>query len=288
MPWRDSLALAAVVILWGANFSAAKMAIEQIPPLAMLALRFGLLVIILGPFLVRRPKAPFGRLLVAALCLGGFHFGLLMTGLSGTDASAAAIVIQLAQPFSALLAWAVYREVPRPLQGAGMLLAFAGVYILADSPRFQTDWLPLLIVAAAAFAWALANILIQRIGAINVFELNAWVAAIAMPVMLGMSLLLESGQAAAIDGADAWAWGAIGFQVVGSTIVAYGCWYWLLGRHSVNRLVPIMLLVPVLGVLITVPVLGEPLSWAKVLGGLLTILGVAVMQVGRRRTGSGP
>jgi O-acetylserine/cysteine efflux transporter len=135
-----------------------------------------------------------------------------------------------------------------------------------------------LLVVAAAFVWAVANILIKRLHGINVFVLNAWVALLALPQLVLASLLLEHGQLEALAAADWRGWGAILYMALGASITAYGLWYYLLGKYEVNRIVPMTLLAPVVAVFFAVLILDEPLSVRIVLGGLLTMAGVAMIQ----------
>lgn len=288
MPFRDMAALAAVILIWAANFSAAKLALEEFHPFLMLTLRFGFLALILSPFLMRPVPQGHLRLIPVALCLGGAHFGLLFLGLSGTDAGAAAIVIQLGIPFSVLLAWWLQGDGLSRLQWLGLGVAFTGVYVLSGSPRLDGQWGALVMIAGAAFAWAAANILIKRLGPINGFVLNAWVVLFALPVHGAASLILETNHLDRIAAAGWQGWGGIAFQALASTIVAYGLWYWLLGRHPVSRLVPPGLLIPGLAVAIAVPVLGEPVTWAVVVGGGLTVLGVGMVELARGRRKPAP
>jgi O-acetylserine/cysteine efflux transporter len=274
----DWAAALAVIVIWGLNFVVGKIGVTQIPPLTLVAVRFALVAVLLSPFL-----RPLGRSwpLVAAVSvvLGGLHFGLMFSGLGGVDAGLAAIAIQLTAPFSAILAAIFYRERLGPWQMLGMGIAFAGVYVLAGAPATTTTSVPhLLLVVAAAFAWALANILIKRLRGINVFVLNAWVALLALPQLILASLLLEHGQLQALAAADWRGWGAIVYMALGASITAYGLWYYLLGKYEVNRIVPMTLLSPVLAVVFAALILDEPLSLRIVLGGLLTIAGVAMIQ----------
>ncbi|HSO41821.1 MAG TPA: EamA family transporter, partial [Rhodospirillales bacterium] len=59
---------------------------------------------------------------------------------------------------------------------------------------------------------------------------------------------------------------------------AYGLWYYLLGKHQLNRVVPLTLLSPMLAVVLAVLILGEPITLRVVAGGLITIVGVAMIQ----------
>jgi O-acetylserine/cysteine efflux transporter len=275
---RDATAALAVVVLWALNFIIGKVGLSQLPPLLMMALRFAVVAILLLPFLGRARPAQ-GRLIVAiAVVLGGGHFGLMFTGLAGVDAGPAAIAIQLTVPFSALLAAVFFAERLGRGQMLGMLIAFAGVYVLAGEPERMTSPLHLVLVVLAAFAWAVANVLIKRLGPINVFTLNGWVALLAVPQFIAASLVLEAGQLPALAAADWRAFAAVGYMAVASSIIAYGLWYYLIERYPMNRVVPLTLLSPVLAVVFAVLLLAEPLSATMAAGGALTLAGVALIE----------
>ena len=138
-------------------------------------------------------------------------------------------------------------------------------------------------MVGAAFSWAVANVLIKRLGPVNPFTLNAWVALLACPQLLLASLLTEQGQLAALQAADWHAWGAIVYMAVGASIVAYGLWYHLIGKHPMNSIVPMTLLSPVLAVGLAVPLLDEPLTASVLIGGGITLIGVAMIQFLRPR-----
>ena len=98
-----------------------------------------------------------------------------------------------------------------------------------------------------------------------------------------MSLLLEGDQAAALQAADWRAWGAIAYMAIGSSIIAYGLWYHLIGKHAMNSVVPMTLLSPVFAVALAVPLLGEALTSNVLIGGAVTLAGVAMIQFLRPR-----
>ena len=273
----DWAAAMAVVLIWAVNFIVGKIGVMQLPPLLLMSLRFALVAALLAPFLKPLHRR-WRRIAAISVVLGVMHFGLMFAGLRGIDAGPAAIAIQLTVPFSAILAAFFYRERPGRWQLTGMALAFAGIYLLAGEPTRQPSTAHFLMVVLAAFAWAIANVLIKRLGPINVFTLNAWVALLAWPQLLLASLLFESGQASALATADWRAWSSIVYMAVLSTIAAYGLWYYLIEKHELNRVVPMTLLSPVLAVALAVPLLGEQLTTGVFLGGTLTLAGVAMIQ----------
>lgn len=273
----DLAATLLVVVIWAFNFVAGKIGLSEFPPLLMLGLRFVVAGLLLAPFL-RLPLRRWPLVLLIGVVLGGLHFGLVFSGLQGVHAGPAAIAGQLTVPFSAVLAWMVYGERMGWLQFAGMLIAFVGVYVLAGDPTQRPDPFYFLLVVLGAFAWAVANILIKKLGRISPFVLNAWVAAIGAPILFAASALIEEGQLQAIAGAGWRGWGTVLFMAVGASITAYGLWYYLIGKHQLNRIVPLTLLAPVLAVVLAVWILGEPITPRVVAGAVITILGVAMIQ----------
>ncbi|MGE5547197.1 MAG: DMT family transporter [Solirubrobacterales bacterium] len=278
---RDWLSALLVVVLWGLNFVAVKLALTQLPPFLLTALRFAGVALILAPLFRPRLEQLKGILGIAVV-LGIGHFGLLFFGLSGMEAATTAIVIQLGVPFSALLAWAVFGEELGRARAFGLVLAFAGVALLAGEPTLPHP-LPLITVAVAMFCWALSNVQVKRLGNIDPMALNGWMALFAAPLLLLLSMATEHHQIEAIAASGLRVWGGFAYTVLASSVVAYTLWYRLLARHSLNRVVPITLLGPVVGVAGGVTMLGETLTWQKLVGGAITIAGVAAVQFAGRK-----
>lgn len=270
----------AVMTIWGVNFAVAKIGLMQLPPILLVTLRFALVAAMLAPF-VPRPTGRWGQVFLVSVTLGLLHFALMFTGLKEIDAATAAIAIQLQVPFAALLAAVVFNDRIGWRRAVGMVIAFGGVAVIAGEPRLGGKYLALGLVLSAACVWAIANIQIKLMGKIDGLTLNAWIAVFATPQLVGASLLLEQGQWAALANAD-WVtvWVVI-YQAVLVVVVGYGAWYWLLHRYDVNQAMPFTLLVPFIGVLSGVVFLGEALTTRLLVGGALTVLGVAIILIRR-------
>jgi len=98
-----------------------------------------------------------------------------------------------------------------------------------------------------------------------------------------MSLVFESDQLLAIQRADWNVWGALAYIVLASSIAAYYLWYRLIARLTINQVVPFTLLAPIIGVAAGVLILGEAFTVYKVFGGILTIAGIALIQIWQMR-----
>jgi O-acetylserine/cysteine efflux transporter len=270
----------AIMAIWGLNFVVAKIGMEQLPPLLMIALRWALVAVMLAPF-VKRPQGRWREVILVSFTLGFIHFALMFTGLREVDASTAAIAIQLQVPFAALLSAIIFKDPFGWRRSLGMAISFIGVALIAGEPRLDGHYVALAMVIAAACIWSVANIQIKLMGDIDGLSLIAWISIFAAPQMALGSYLLEDGQGAAIAAADWRAWASVGYQAVFVVGIGYGAWYWLLKRYAVNQVIPFMLLMPIFGVSSGVAFLGEPVTLALVGGAVLTILGVGIIMVRR-------
>jgi O-acetylserine/cysteine efflux transporter len=273
----DLLLAVAVMLIWGINFVAAKMGLAELPAILLMSIRFAAVAVILLPF-ARLPRGRLRGIVILSMLLGCAHFSFMFTGLRDLDAATAAVLTQTQVPFAALIAAAVFRERLGWWRAAGMALAFAGVAIMVGGPRLTTSLWPMALVIIAAFLWAAANIQIKRLGPINGFSLNAYMALFAAPQLLTVSLFVESGQREALASAN---WPVVIFSVLFMAvlvqILTYAVWYRLLRLYPVNQIMPLTLLVPVFGVLSGVVFLNETLVWREILGSFVTLLGVAII-----------
>jgi O-acetylserine/cysteine efflux transporter len=201
----------------------------------------------------------------------------MFSGLARMDAGTAAIVVQTQVPFAALLAALFYGDHLGWRGFCGMVVAFAGVILIFGEPRIANDPVPPLLILAAAFAWALANIQIRQIGAIDGFALSGWLAFFAVPQLLLLSFLLEDHQIAALRDAGLKGWGGMLYNAIAVAIVSYQLWYPLIRRYPVNQTMPFTLLVPIFATGLSALILGDRLGWREGLGGVTTILGVALI-----------
>lgn len=281
MPLRDTLLAFLVIAVWGFNFVVVKVGVAEIPPFLLTALRFGLVAALVVPFF-RLPRAEAKWILLLSVTFGSLHFAMLFKGLEGVDGASGAILAQLGVPFSTLLAALFLKDRLGVWRIGGLALAFLGASVLAGEPNLP-DIVPFLLIVEAAFAWAVSNMIIRRVAAMNPLAVSGYVSLFAVPQAILWSLLFEDGQVLALQQASWLAWGAVAYVALASSLLAYSVWYYLLGKHPVSAVVPMTLLAPVIGVIGAVVLLGEALTWQKVAGGCLTVAGVGIILVRNSR-----
>ncbi|RDV05849.1 DMT family transporter [Undibacter mobilis] len=267
-----------VQLLWGFQFVVIKVGVTEFPPLFFLALRFLGVALLLVPLVKRPAPAQVGPVMAISVFLGGLNFGLFYVGLQLGSGSMSAVAYQLATPFTILLAWPLLAERPSLASAGGVVLAFAGVIVLAAAPNLAVSVLPLMLVVGAAFAFAVSNVLTKRYGPFEPLMLMGWTSLLTVPQVLAMSFVLERGQMASLSLADHRGWFALAYTVFIGGIVGFGLWFWLIARSSMNRVAPFGLLLPVFAVMSSAFFLGEPVTIRLAAGGLLAIAGVAITQ----------
>jgi O-acetylserine/cysteine efflux transporter len=284
LPWRHLLLALAVVAVWGSNFVVIKFALASLPPLLLAALRFALALL---PALlwVPRPAVRWRELAAYGLLIGSGQFALLYLALDKLiSPGLASLVIQTQVFFTIGLAMLADGERMRGFQALALLLATAGIGVIAAHTGGDATVAGLLMVMGGAMAWAAGNQVARRMGRVDMLGVVVWSSAFALPPLLGLSLLLEGPAriAQALQAADAWAWASVLWQTVGNTLFGYSAWGWLMARHPANTIAPMALLVPVFGLSASALVLGEPLQPWKLLAAALVMGGLALNVLGSR------
>jgi O-acetylserine/cysteine efflux transporter len=283
MSLRDiGLALLSVVVL-GLNMVAIKVAVSDVPPLFVTGLRFFVVSAIMVWFFPI-PKNMWKPIIIFSVAQGLIHHGIMFIGMTGVDAAVGAIIVQLSVPFAVLMAWLMLGENFGWRRTMGIVVSMVGVAILAGEPTVRSAWFFVLLLIVSTFAWAYANIHVKRMGVINILQIITWMAIFATPQLFIASAILETGQFDAIAAAPLKVWGAIFYSALGSTIFAYGIWFKLIAKYDVIQIVPFGLLNPISAVIAGVVLLGETLNEQKIIGGIVVLIGVAIIQLRQRKS----
>lgn len=267
-----------IAVLWGLNFVAIKISVIHFPPIFASGLWFLLVAIILIWF-TRPPKGMFPYVLAISMTLGTLHFIFVFVGLTQVDPAVSSIILQLGVPFSALLAWAMLNDSFGWKRAIGMLIAFGGVAIVAGESSVSSSMFHVGLCVAGAVCWGVSNILIKKLVGVGPLQLTAWMALFAAPQLFVVSLLMEENQWTAVESAGMIEWVSIVYMAIGASIVAYGLWYYLMNKYEVSSIVAINLMPPVVAAVSSAWLLGEEMSWEKIVGGVITLFGVAVIQI---------
>lgn len=283
----DLMTLGAVLLM-GSSYPFAKDVLAVMSPLLYSASRYLVagLFLLAALVLMRRPVGlprrdwlPMLLLSLVGVALFQACWGLAM---ARSAPSVGSIVMTTTTAFSAILAWFGGRRLPA-LGWAGIVLAFAGVVLVVNNSlgAITLSWGSLdgtLLWLLAAFAWALyverCAPYNRRLGALRVM---AWTTLLGALALLPVSLLFDSpGEFAQLDGRLLGFWLYTAIFPVG---VAFLGLTGGLDRLGVSRVMVYMYLIPVAGVGLSAAFFGDPLTAARVLGGLVVLLGVILTRL---------
>jgi len=262
----------------GVNYVAVKIGVAEFPPLFMVALRFTIVASILIWF-AKAPGEYFPAVLLFSFTMGLLHFGLIFIGFERVDASLVAIIFQLGVPFSVIFARIFLGEDFGWRRWVGIGIAFSGAVLIAGAPQSSSNLFYLMIVLISIIAWGIASIQIRRMADYDAISLSAWMTLLAAPQLYLASVLLETGQISAAMEASISAWGAVFFTAIGASIIGYGLWYHLIGKYTVNKIIPFGFLAPLFGIASAVILLGESMTTITIIGTVLILSGVMIVQM---------
>ncbi len=299
--WLPVAAVACTLLLWASAFVAIRHLGADFSPGALSLGRLLVGSLTLGAVVVlTRRRGPVGaqgdgrggarlprpgrREWASLVTVGVLWFGVynlaLNEGELRVDAGTAAMLIQVSPVLIALLAAGFLGERFTAWLGAGLLLAFGGVAVIALSSARAGDRDPLgvLLVLLAAVVYAISLVLqkplVRRLPALQVTWLACSIGAVVCLPWTGALVR----QVAAAPTASVW-W--VVYLGVFPTALAFTTYAYALGRMDASRLGVSTYLVPPITIVLGVVLLGEappPLAYA---GGALTLVGVVVS---RRRS----
>ncbi|NIF54938.1 EamA family transporter [Burkholderia sp. Ax-1724] len=279
-----------VPLLWGLQYAVIKAGLTVLPPLFFAGLRFAVIAAILIPF-VGRIRGPEIRPIFLISCfMGGVNFACAFVGLTRSPAGVAGIANQLWTPFTLMLAWPMLGEKPSARMVFGVGIALCGVALSIVDPRLKVPTVPTLFVIGSALGLAIGNVLAKKFGPFDPVKLFAWMSFFTAFQLLGLSLIVEGGQIAALQRASSSEWLAFAFTVMLGGIAAFITWFWLIGRFSMARVAPYALLQSFFAISAGVVFRHEPITPALMLGAIICVSGVALSQwpiSARFRTGNG-
>ncbi len=279
MPLRDLGLILIVVLAWGSNFSAMKLALDEVPPFLFVGLRFAILLPLLA--VLPRPQVPWSKIIAVGLFINMGQFAFLFAAMRA-DASAglASLLLQMQAPMTILFSVLFLRETIRPVQVAGMFVALVGVAIIAAASGGSVSLLGLFLIMCGALCWATGNMVLKTLPGVAMLPLFIWASLIPPLPMLALSWLTEgSAPVTTLLTVSPVGWISVIYVAVISTVLGYSLWGALLSRHPAAIVTPFALLIPVVGLATAAAILGERPTGTEWWGITIILLGLSLTQI---------
>jgi O-acetylserine/cysteine efflux transporter len=285
MKLSDQLLALLVTFIWGTNFVLIEVGLRDFPPFLFACLRFTLVAFPLALFLPR-PKVSWEALAAYGVLIGFGQFGLLFWAIrDNITPGLASLVVQIQVFFTILMSTVIIRETITRTQIAALVISFCGLAVIAGFTDGQTTVIGLAVVMLAALSWAAGNMIVKIKKPGDILAFIVWSSIFAIPPLLAMSIVFEGKEAivSAVSKAGLAAWSVVLWQALGNTLIGYGLWNFLLGRHHASVVTPWALMVPVFGLAASVFFLGESFPAWKFAAGTLIISGLVLNLIAGRR-----
>jgi len=283
LSFRDILIAISVPILLGFGFVIAKPAMEYFPPYLLMGMRFTIPALILV-WWFPIPKGLFLDLFKVSFIGSTLQYGLTYNGLNIIDASSAVLLVQLEVPFGILIAFFLLKEIPKIKNIVGLIIAFFGVFILTGAPNLEGKYFGVLLTLSGAFTWSLGAVMAKSLSKkIGAFALMTWLCVFSGPLLILISSVVNGNPIQYILSANFYSWLTVIYLGFFMQPIAYGAWYYVLRKYPVNKVMPVLLLLPMTGFITAIFLLGEEPPKQVFLGGVIIVFGVGMILFGKSK-----
>jgi O-acetylserine/cysteine efflux transporter len=272
-----------VAVTWGFGFVAARLALDELSPALMTAMRFAIAAV---PCLfVRRPNVSWTVLIAISSTLFLGQFLAQAYGIAhGVPVGLTSVIVQSQALFTIAFAVIAFREMPTPLQTLGIGIASTGLLMICGTVGvdFSTGAFAVLMISPVSFA--VGNLLLRQAREVPMFDLFAWLCLVPPLPLLALALLTDGPQATLNSLIHMSPTGLVCMLGLGavSTSIAYWLWGRLLRDYTAAQVVPFALLVPFFGAAASSLVFGERFGPLRLSGMVIVVCGIAVMMLSKR------
>ncbi|MGY4914891.1 DMT family transporter [Streptomyces sp. 900116325] len=279
--WLTDLPVLLVAVVWGASYLAAKGITTTSTVVAVLVLRFVIVLPVLTVAGWRRLRA-----LSAAQWRGAGLLGLVLSGIFlvetygvvHTSATNAGLIISLTMIFTPLAEAAVTRVRPPRAFLAAAALSVAGVVLLTQGGGFTSPSVGDLLMLVAALARTLHVLMMARIKSVQAADslsLTTVQLGSAVAVFAVLAAVPGTGESpwTAAAGFGVREWGGLLFLSVFCTLFAFFVQMWSVRRTSPSRVSLLLGTEPLWAAAAGIAIGGERLSALGVLGAVLVLAG---------------
>ena len=279
------LVLATTLLLWSGNWIVARAVRDDISPGLATAGRLVIVVLLLAPFAWRGLAAKLPAfaprdwkiLWLLGWTGGGLHLALQWLGLHYTTATSATLYLSTAPVFILLLAAPLLGERIVARQWVGVTISFAGVALIGMQGRLLQPSFNVgdLCALASMAMWGSYTVFLRMrrdpldtvefltmVCLLGLVFMSPWVAA---EIFLGLTLKLSPAGAAAVL-----------YSAIGSLLLAYAGWSYVVKRMGAARAGATMHLMPAIAVGLAALFLSEYPSWYHFVGIALILTGVTL------------
>lgn len=282
---------AAIIIahlIWGVNFIAAKLTLQEFPPMSLSFLRFSLAIILLAPFLIiekkrdviKRKDLPW--LFATGILMVTLNIAFFYTGLTYTDVTSASVLTMVIPIVSLLLGWAFLKEKIYTVNLIGIVIGLIGALLVIGLPALIfRESIPGdvlmgdILIILASISWVIGAIISHRLLKTYSSLTITFIIFLVGVITFFIPALNEYVQNPAWTSHVTWLGIAgLAYITVAASISAYFLFEWGLSKLGVVQSDLFQYIEPPIAITLAVLILNEKLQFSFIIGGLLIAIGV--------------
>jgi len=272
-----------VAVIWGLGFVASRLALDDLSPSMMTALRFAIAAV---PCLfIRKPKVSWPILIAISLTLFLFQFLAQSYAIAeNVPVGLTSVIVQSQALFTIAFAAVAFDERPTRLQIVGIAVASVGLLMICGTVGFDFSVGAFAVLMVSPVSFAIGNLLLRLANDVPMFDLFAWLYLIPPLPLFALALIVDGPQASWHDLTHMSLTGVLSMLAIGIVTTSFGYWLWgrLLRAYPAAQVTPFALLVPFVGAASSAVIFHETFGPLR-LGGMITVMaGIAVMLLSRR------
>lgn len=273
--------------IWGINFLATKLTLQEFPPMSLAFLRFALAILLLLPFLlaekkIKIEKKDFAKLLGIGVLMSSLNIGLFYMGIERTTVTTASVLTMVIPILSILGGWIFLKEKIYVANILGTVMGLLGIVAVIGIPLIFLGviispqiLLGNILIILASVAWVAGAILSKELcskySTLTITTVIFAVGAITFLIPALTEYLQNPGWIHQVT-----YFGILGlaFITIASSISAYFLFEWGVAKLGVAKADLFQYIEPVVAITLGVLVLNEQLRFSFIIGAILVGLGV--------------
>jgi O-acetylserine/cysteine efflux transporter len=272
-----------VAVIWGLAFVASRLALDELRPALMTALRFSIAAV---PCLfVRKPKVSWPLLVAISFTLFLGQFLSQAYGIAhGVPVGLSSVIVQSQALFTIAFAVIAFREWPTPMQAVGIAIATVGLLMICGTVGYDFSVNAFAVLMISPISFAIGNLLLRRAQGVPMFDLFAWLCLACAVPLFALALVTDGVTPTFHALVNMSLTTLLCMLALGgiSTSIAYWLWGRLLRDYPAAQIVPFALLVPFVGSAASSIVFSEKFGPLRLAGMVTVVGGIAVMLLSKR------
>jgi len=283
----------AIYVIWGSTYMLNKIAVLELPPFMIAAVRFlsaSILIFIIGKlvgFSLKITRRQFLNCTIAGFLFLTFGNGVVVWALKYVDSGFAALEIS-AQPLVVLLLMRVFEgKKIQPMSVVGVILGMIGIYLLVSQKELissENTILGMIMIFACMFSWGYGSLFVAKADLPSNFFINTGYQMLMGGIML-LIVSLSFGETwiEPFQWSERVQWSMLALIIFGS-IVAFTSFNYLLRIVSPEKVATSTYVNPIIAMFLGWYFLKEQITEQSIIAAVVLLTGVYFINTKKKLT----